>query len=205
MAKNKSDNSLPSIFEGFELRKSLHNDEWFFSVVDIIKILTGSPTPRQYWSKLKEREFILMELSPIWVRLKLLASDGKLRETDCVNFQNSLRLIQSIPSKKAEPFKLWLASLGQAEVYRQQGYDEYWIEQRMKSKLARYEITDEWKNRGVELQHEFAKLTNVIAKETFGKNIQEHKKLKNLKNAENLRDNTLEFLQNSVHKRLIVF
>jgi hypothetical protein len=105
------------------------------------------------------------------------------------NFQNSLRLIQSIPSKKAEPFKLWLASLGQAEIYRQQGYDENWIEQRMKSKLARHDITNEWKNRGIEQPFDFAILTNIVAKATFDKDIKQHKEIKSLDEKDNLRDN----------------
>ena len=88
-------------------------DEWYYSVVDIIAALTDSPTPRQYWGKVKHREFVEIELSPIWVQLKLPAGDEKLRQTDCVNTKGAFRLIQSIPSKKAEPFKLWLAKVGQ--------------------------------------------------------------------------------------------
>src|SRR3989344_7911461 len=92
-----------SVFEGKNVRRIWHKNEWWFSVVDVIEALTGSPTPRQYWGKVKDREFIALELSPIWVQLRLAAEDGKLRFTDCVNTKNAFRLIQSIPSKKAEP------------------------------------------------------------------------------------------------------
>ena len=100
------------IFQSKEIRRLWHEDEWYYSVVDIIEALTASPTPRQYWGKLKQREFIEFQLSPIWVQLKLPAGDGKLRQTDCVNTKSAFRLIQSIPSKKAEPFKQWLAQVG---------------------------------------------------------------------------------------------
>lgn len=98
-----------AIFEQKEIRKIIHENEWYFSVVDIVEVLTWSPTPRQYWGKIKDREFIKLELSPIWVQLKIKASDWKMRLTDCVNTKNAFRLIQSIPNKKAEPFKMWLA------------------------------------------------------------------------------------------------
>jgi len=196
---------VPSVFDGIKLRKVWHDDEWYFSVVDIVQILTNSPNPRNYWNMLKKREEKQgIQLYIYCVQLKLKSNDGKYYLTDCSNFQNALRIIQSIPSKKAEPFKLWLASLGQAEVYRQQGYDEYWIEQRMKSKLARYEITGEWKNRGVEKPFDFAVLTNIIAKATFDKDISEHKKTKKLQDNQNLRDNMtdLELLFGTLGERL---
>ena len=93
------------VFQSKNIRRIWHEKEWYYSVVDIIEALTDSPTPRQYWGKVKNREFVKLELSPIWVRLKLIANDGKLRQTDCVNTKGAFRLIQSIPSKKAEPFK----------------------------------------------------------------------------------------------------
>ena len=101
------------IFQSRKIRRIWHEDQWYYSVVDIIAALTDSPTPRQYWGKVKEREFVKIEVSPIWVRLKLTAPDGKKRLTDCVNTKSAFRLIQSIPSGKAEPFKRWLAQVGQ--------------------------------------------------------------------------------------------
>jgi len=98
-------------FQDKKIRRIWYSQEWFYSVIDIVEVLTDSPTPRQYWGKVKDREFIALELSPIWVQLKLAAEDGKLRFTDCVNTKNAFRLVQSIPSKKAEPFKQWLAQL----------------------------------------------------------------------------------------------
>ncbi|MBI5389115.1 Bro-N domain-containing protein [Candidatus Woesearchaeota archaeon] len=104
------------VFQDKKIRRILYGNEWYFSVVDIIEVLTDSPTPRQYWGKAKEREFIALEVSPIWVQLKLPAEDGKLRFTDCVTTKNAFRLIQSVPSKKAEPFKQWLAQVGYERV-----------------------------------------------------------------------------------------
>ncbi|MDD5054583.1 MAG: Bro-N domain-containing protein, partial [Candidatus Nanoarchaeia archaeon] len=100
------------VFQDKNIRRLWHNNEWYFSIVDVVQILTESPTPRQYWGKIKDREFIQLQLSLIWIQLKLLAEDGKLRETDCANTKNLFRIIQSIPSKKAEPFKQWLAQVG---------------------------------------------------------------------------------------------
>ena len=100
------------IFQDRKIRRIWNEEEWFYSAVDIIEVLTDSPTPRQYWGKIKDREFQKLQLSPIWVRLKLVATDGKKRFTDCVSTKNAFRLIQSIPSKKAEPFKQWLAQVG---------------------------------------------------------------------------------------------
>ena len=101
------------IFRSKKIRRIWYEDEWYYSVVDIIAALTDSPTPRQYWSKVKQREFVKIQLSPIWVQLKLTSKDGKNYKTDCVNTKSALRLIQSIPSPKAEPFKRWLAQVGQ--------------------------------------------------------------------------------------------
>jgi DNA-damage-inducible protein D len=140
--KNIQSNKLV-IFRSKEIRRIWHDEEWYYSVVDIIAALTDSPTPRQYWGKVKEREFVKLQLSPIWVRLKLKAPDGKMRLTDCVNTKGALRLIQSIPSPKAEPFKRWLAQVGQErldeienpelaqqrmkEIYEKKGYPQDWI------------------------------------------------------------------------------
>jgi len=196
------DNSL-AIFQDKKIRRIWHDDKWFFSVVDVVEVLTDSPTPRQYWGKVKDREFIALELSPIWVQLKLIAEDGKLRETDCANTEALFRIIQSIPSPKAEPFKAWLAKVGYERVqeienpelaqermkklYELKGYSKEWIEKRLRGIAIRQELTDEWKNRGVSKEVEFAILTNEISKATFGKTIEEYKNFKGLKR-ENLRD-----------------
>ncbi|MFA5797599.1 MAG: Bro-N domain-containing protein [Candidatus Woesearchaeota archaeon] len=109
------DKSL-AVFQDKKIRKIWHKDEWWFSVVDIVEALTDSPAPRQYWGKVKDREFIALELSPIWVQLKLPSADGKFYETDCVNTEGGFRIVQSISSKNAEPFKLWLAKVGYERV-----------------------------------------------------------------------------------------
>ncbi len=183
-------------------------EEWFFSVVDVVKILTNQPsyqTARKYWNKLAER--LKNEGSQVVTkchRLKLLAPDGKMRETDVASTKTVLRLIQSIPSKKAEPFKLWLAEVGNDRVnesqdpelaidramisYRNLGYSEEWINTRLQSIQFRKELTDEWKRSGVKEGSEFAILTNIMTKEWADKTIKEYKKFKSLKK-ENLRDN----------------
>ncbi|MBU1087902.1 MAG: Bro-N domain-containing protein [Candidatus Omnitrophica bacterium] len=104
------------VFKGQKIRRIWHEKEWFFSVVDVVAALTDSPTPRQYWGKIKDREFKALQLSPIWVQLKLVAEDGKKYATDCANTRSLFRIIQSIPSKKAEPFKRWLAKVGYERV-----------------------------------------------------------------------------------------
>lgn len=196
------------VFQDKKIRRIWHDNEWFYSVVDVIEILSESPTPRQYWGKVKDREFIQLELSPIWVQLKIPAEDGKMRYTDCVNTKNAFRLIQSIPSKKAEPFKMWLAQLGKErieeienpelaqnrvkEYYEFKGYPKDWIEKRIRGIVIRQDLTDEWKNRGVEEEKDFAILTNEISKATFGKTIGEYKQFKGLKN-QNLRDHMTDW------------
>ena len=197
-------------FQDKKIRRIWYNQEWFYSVVDIVEVLTDSPTPRQYWGKVKDREFIALELYPIWVPLKLAAEDGKLRFTDCVNTKNAFRLIQSIPSKKAEPFKQWLAQLAQErieeienpelaqdrvkEYYELKGYPKDWIDKRLRGIAIRQELTDEWKDRGVTEETNFAILTNEISKATFGKTVQEYKELKGLKKKnQNLRDHMTDW------------
>ncbi len=198
------------VFQDKKIRRIWYNKEWFYSVVDIVEVLTDSPTPRQYWGKVKDREFIALELSPIWVQLKLSAEDGKLRFTDCVNTKNAFRLIQSIPSKKAEPFKQWLAQLAQdrieeienpelaqnrvKEYYELKGYPKDWIEKILRGIAIRQELTDEWKDRGVTGDADFAILTNEITKATFGMTVQEYKEFKGLKKKnQNLRDHMVEW------------
>jgi hypothetical protein len=198
------------VFQDRKIRRLRHNNEWFYSVVDIIEVLTDSPTPRQYWGKVKDREFIQLELSPIWVQLKMPAEDGKLRYTDCVNTKNAFRLIQSIPSKKAEPFKIWLAQLGKErieeienpelaqdrvkEYYELKGYPKDWIDKRLRGIAIRQELTDEWKSRGVQEERNFAILTNEVSKATFGKTVGEYKQFKGLKiQNQNLRDHMTDW------------
>jgi len=200
-------NSL-AIFEGQNIRRLWHNDEWYFSIIDIVAVLTDSSIPKRYWSdlkiKLKEEGF---EPYDKIVHLKLEAPDGKLRETDCVNTKSLFRIIQSIPSKKAEPFKQWLAKVGYEriqeienpelaqdrakEYYELKGYPKDWIDKRLRGIAIRQELTEEWKNRGIEEKRDYAILTNEISKATFGVPIKEHKQIKGLnpkfKN-QNLRD-----------------
>lgn len=204
------------VFQDNKIRRIWHNEEWYFSVVDVVETLTESPAPRQYWGVLKSRE---VELLTICLQLKLPAEDGKLRETDCANTQSLFRIIQSIPSKKAEPFKLWLAQVGYErveeiqdpelgqkrtkELYRAKGYSEEWIEKRMRGIAVRQELTDEWKSRDVDTVKEFAILTNEISKATFDKTVEEYKEHKGLKK-ENLRDhmNDLELIFNMLGERV---
>ena len=191
------------VFQSKKIRRVWHEEEWYFSVVDIVGALTQSPYPRKYWGKVKDREFKKLELSPIWGRLKLPAPDGKMRLTDCVNTENAFRIIQSIPSKKAEPFKRWLAKVGyqriqeienpelgqrrMKEIYRAKGYSDEWVEKRMRSIAVRDELTDEWDRRGIEENKEYSILTAEISKATFGLTSSQYQEFKGLNN-ENLRD-----------------
>jgi DNA-damage-inducible protein D len=193
------DNSLIPFYES-NVRKILHNSEWYFSVVDIVEVLTDSSIPRNYWSILKKRE---PQLHTICMQLKLKSKDGKNYKTDCANTEGVLRILMSIPSPKAEPFKMWLANVGKQfldetenpeigferlrELYKAKGYDDIWIESRLKSIGIRRDLTDEWKKRGVKDNREYAILTAEIAKMTFGLTPSEHKKLKGLEK-QNLRD-----------------
>ena len=193
------------VFQNKKIRRVWHKEEWYFSVVDIVAALTDSVDAKDYWYRLKKRESESsgIELSTNCRQLKLVAEDGKLRETDCVNTKNAFRVIQSIPSKKAEPFKMWLAKVGyervqeienpelaqerMKQIYEQKGYSREWIDKRLRGIVVRQELTDEWKQRGVEENIEFAILTNEISKATFGKTVEEYKKHKSL-SKENLRD-----------------
>jgi hypothetical protein len=195
------------IFENKQIRR--HWDEvkelWYFSVIDIITVLTGSSIPRRYWSDLKNK--LKNEGSQVYekiVQLKFMATDGKYYTSDAADTEVMLRLIQSIPSPNAEPFKLWLAKVGYERLeetadpeiainralktYLQKGYSQEWINQRLKSIEIRKALTDEWENRGVKEGLEFAILTNEITEAWTGMTTGEYKKLKDLKK-ENLRDN----------------
>ena len=195
------------LFEQKQVRThwDAENEEWYFSVVDVVEVLTESPSPRKYWSVLKTRlKKEGSELATNCSQLKMQAADGKYYKTDCMTTKNILRLVQSIPSPKAEPFKMWLAEVGNerlneiadpekailrgAEYYRAKGYTEGWINQRLQSIEMRKELTDEWKARGIEEERDYAILTNEMTKAWSDLSIKEYKQLKGLKK-ESLRDN----------------
>ncbi|MBL7148345.1 MAG: Bro-N domain-containing protein [Nanoarchaeota archaeon] len=188
------------VFQDKKIRRIWHNEMWYFSVSDIILVLTDSKDALAYWRKLKQRE---PQLVTICHAFKLPAEDEKLRFTDCANTESMFRIIQSIPSKKAEPFKRWLAKVGyervqeiedpelaqkrMKELYKAKGYSDNWIEKRVRGIAVRQELTDEWKKRNIKEGVEFGILTNQISKATFGKTVEEYKKHKGLQR-ENLRD-----------------
>ena len=197
-----------SLFEEKQVRRvwSENDEKWVFAIVDVIAILTDSTNPQTYWRVLKKR--LLDEGNETVTNcngLKMTAADGKQRMTDVADTEQLLRLIQSIPSPKAEPFKRWLAKVGferleeienpelaakrTREIYEQKGYSEEWIEKRLRGIAVRDELTDEWKKRGVKQGKEFAILTAEISKATFGMTPSEYKNFKELSNPkENLRD-----------------
>ncbi|RAK22813.1 BRO family protein [Flavobacterium aquaticum] len=195
------------LFEDRKVRTAwdAEQEKWYVSIVDVIEVLTNSDRPRKYWSDLKSK--LIKEGSEVSDKigqLKMQAPDGKMRLTDVADTEQLFRLIQSIPSPKAEPFKLWLAQIASErldeiqdpeltidralEQYLQLGYSESWINQRLKSIEIRKELTDEWKNRGLKEGQQFATLTDIISKSWSGKTTKEYKILKGLKK-ENLRDN----------------
>jgi len=195
-----------AVFKGRVIRRILHNNEWWFSVVDVAAALTDSVDPGAYWRKLKERLKVEgSEVVTICHGLKLPAPDGKLRETDCANTEGVFRIIQSIPSPKAEPFKRWLAKTGYERIqeidnpelamsrmralYRLKGYSDEWIETRMRGVKVRKTLTDEWKARGVKGESEYSILTAEISNAAFGMTPEEYKRHKGLgQPSENLRD-----------------
>ena len=195
------------IFENKKIRSNWDNEQekWFFSVVDIIEVLTDSPRPRKYWNALKAKlKLEGSELSQNMGQLKMQSEDGKFYLTDVADTEQIFRLIQSIPSPKAEPFKQWLAKVGYERIeesqdpeksidramesYLKLGYSSAWINQRLKSIEVRKELTDEWENRGVIKGQEFATLTDIITQAWSGKTVGQYKNFKGLKK-ENLRDN----------------
>ena len=202
-----------AIFKGKRVRKVIFQDEWWFSVVDVVEALTGTDRPRKYWSDLKTKltKEGYSEVSEKIGQLKLVSPDGKLRETDCANTETVFRIIESIPSPKAEPFKRWLARVGYERVqeiedpelatkrtralYKAKGYPDSWIEKRMRGIEIRETLTDEWKHRNVGGDREYAILTAEISEATFGMTPSEYKKFKGLKR-QNLRDhmNDLELI-----------
>ncbi len=211
------------VFQDQKIRRMWFNDEWWFSVVDVIRALTESVDAKDYWYRLKQREKESsgIELSTFCRQLKLLADDNKLRETDCANTEALFRIIQSIPSQKAEPFKLWLAKAGyervqeienpelaqerMKEIYEQKGYSKSWIDKRLRGIAVRQDLTDEWKKRGIESKEDFSILTAEISKASFGMTPSEYKKLKRLKH-ENLRDHMtdLELIFNMLGEAKVI-
>ena len=211
------------LFQDKKIRSTWNEEEeqWYFSVVDVVEVLTDSPNPRQYWRKMKDRDLKEYETYPIWVQLKLSAPDGKMRNTDCANVKSLLRIIQSIPSPKAEPFKLWLSQVGyerlqeienpelaqerMKELYEKKGYPKEWIDKRLRGIAIRQNLTDEWKKRGITEERDFAILTAEISKATFGMTPSEYKEFKGLtKKNQNLRDhmNDLELIFTMLGERV---
>lgn len=206
--------SSVKLFESQEIRSAWNEDEeeWYFSVVDVVGVLTESQDGRKYWNKLKQRlKYEGNETVTNCHQLKLKAADGKMRLTDVATTEQILRIVQSIPSKKAEPFKLWLAQVGSErideiidpeltldralETYLKKGYDRNWVNQRLQTIQVRKGLTDEWERRGVEKGKEYAILTDEITRAWSGMTTRQYKDLKDLKK-ENLRDNmtTLELV-----------
>ncbi len=209
------DNEI-KLFEGRQIRSAWDNEkeEWYFSIIDILGVLTESDNPRKYWSVLKTRlKNEGNELATNCSQLKMEAADGKMRETDVADMQGIFRIIQSVPSPKAEPFKMWLAEVGKERIdeiidpeltidraldtYLKKGYSREWINQRLQAIQVRKELTDTWQDHGVKAGKEYAILTNEISKAWSGMTTREYKNLKGLKK-ENLRDNmsTLEIVLN---------
>jgi DNA-damage-inducible protein D len=201
----KSELIRVAVFEGKNIRKILHEGEWWFSVIDVIEVLTGSDRPRKYWNDLKKKldSEGYIEVSEKIGQLKMLAPDGKMRSTDCANTETMFRIIQSIPSPKVEPLKRWLAKVGKERIdeienpelsmermqalYEKKGYPKEWIDKRMRGIAVRQDLTDEWKNRGAKTSLEHAILTNEIMQGAFGLKVDEYKQVKGLAQ-ENLRD-----------------
>ena len=195
------------LFQDKKIRSSWNEveEQWYFSVVDVVEALTDSPNPRQYWRKMKDRDLSEFQSYPFWVQLKLTSADGKKYSTDCADVKGIFRIIQSIPSPKAEPFKLWLSQVGyerlqeienpelaqerMKELYEKKGYPKDWIDKRLRGIAIRQNLTDEWKKRGITGEQDFAILTAEISKATFGMTPSEYKEFKGLtKKSQNLRD-----------------
>ena len=203
-----NDNGSIQLFEDQKIRTAwdAEKEEWYFSIIDVISVLTGTANPRRYWSDLKRKLKAegANELYEKIVQLKMLSSDGKRYKTDVANTEQLLRIIQSIPSPKAEPFKAWLAMVGKERIeetidpeqaidraldtYLKKGYSEEWIHQRLLAIRIRNELTDEWKKRGVQKGREYAILTDEISRAWSGMTTGQYKRLKGL-TKENLRDN----------------
>ena len=199
-------NNKLALFEEKEIRRAWEEGKWYFSVVDVVLALTDSKDPRDYWYRLKQRvsEEEKVQLSTICRQLKLESTDGKKYKTDCADTEGILRIIQSIPSPKADPFKRWLAKVGSErieeiqnpelamdrmkELYEKKGYSKSWINMRERGIATRHNLTDEWKERGISKGVEYAILTNEIYKSGFGVTAKEYKDIKGLHDSQNLRD-----------------
>lgn len=207
MQNEISDNKDLVLFENRKIRRQEYNGEWYYSIVDIIEILSGSINPRDYWYRLKKRmeNEELSELSTNCRHLKMTAKDGKIRSTECANRETIFRIIQSIPSPNAEPFKLWFARLAEERIqetinpelaierarqtYLKKGYTDEWISARIKGIPIRNSLTEEWDKRGITDKRDYAILTDEISKGTFGITTKKHKAIKNLSKNQVLRDN----------------
>jgi prophage antirepressor-like protein len=194
-----------AVFEGKHIRKTMHEGEWWFSIVDIVEVLTGNERPRKYWNDLKKKLTSegYVEVSEKIGQLKMMAPDGKQRMTDCASTETMFRIIQSIPSPKVEPLKQWLAKVGRERIeeienpelsmermqalYEKKGYPKDWIDKRMRGIAVRQDLTDEWKNRGATTSKEYAILTNEIMQGAFDLKVDDYKQVKGLAR-ENLRD-----------------
>ncbi len=202
---SNAENKKLAVFQGKHIRKAFHEEVWWFSIIDVIEVLTGSSIPKRYWSDLKRKlgKEGYSELYENIVQLKFTAADGKLYATDCASTETMFRIIQSVPSPKVEPLKRWLARVGKErideienpelsmermkELYEKKGYPKEWIDKRTRGIAVRQDLTDEWKNRGVRDNREFAILTNEIMHGAFELKVDEYKQVKGLER-ENLRD-----------------
>ena len=222
MNTGRQDKNKLVVFQNKSIRRILVDDEWFFSVIDVVAVLTDSINPGAYWRKLKQR--LMREGSEVVTfchELKLPAADGKNYKTDCANVKGLFRIIQSIPSPKAEPFKQWLAQVGydrvleienpelaqdrMKELYEQKGYPKDWIDKRLRGIAIRQNLTDEWKERGITEDRDFAILTAEISKATFGMTPSAYKAYKGLESPnQNLRDhmNDLELIFTMLGERV---
>lgn len=198
-----------------QIRHVWHEERWYFAIIDTIGLLTGSQVPRRYWTDMKRRLADIEGFSEVYakcVQLKMEAADGKQRLTDAADTETLLRIIQSIPSPKAEPFKQWLARVGaerleevenpelaadrMRQLYRARGYSDDWIDRRLQGIVIRDELTQEWRERGAEEGKQFAILTDILSRGTFDVSVAKHKQIKALKSRDNLRDSmtTMELL-----------
>lgn len=207
MANSATNQAQVALFKNNVVRRVMHNGQWHYSVIDVVRSLTDSGHARTYWGKIKERSFKdESQMFPIWVQLKLDGPDGKKYKTDCATRENIWLIIQEIPSPKAMQFKKWFARVFEErieeeidpskainrgiETYRKQGYSEKWIRTRVDKVIpARNKLTSSWHRRGINNSNEYAALTNTLHKETFGCKVKDHKEQLGLKKKESLRDN----------------